>query len=523
MKSLPSALAFFLLVIAVVGPSATAQPPAQPPAKPQPPAPAATAPASAPRRPVPLDSFQLKLPSTISLGNVRVTTNDLRDGKLIVLDSATKKPTKQHMDSMQAMARELVYALTDKKYYSPPEPTNNFLRPVPSELTLESRFDEAKRFILVPTWGRKLSIDQADYIVWFGVAMDEAIREILDPKPAKAGDPVPAVPAIYRVNAARMMAEAAKSGAPAFYPTILGLLSNPDTDPEVLVYAIKAAEGLIAAFNPILRDDAKYMIHTIKDAEMVKLVTALESIITRTKPYGRKPAAPVPPPPAPPPAPMAPAPKAGDPKGPTIPVGQLQANTVSAEQQLVIRYFRRAAIRALSQVRYPQFVDAQTGKAVYPIVTLAKIAVGDASITTAPGNDEIAAATVGLCNLHDYKDVNVDALCDCIAQGVANFAGKKAGNSQDKSIPWKVVGSHIITALADMQRVPNAGKYRPKFESLATVLTERVLLPLEKINSPGNSPNFEALQRWRETNRPASLKLLDEAKVPAVVPAFAGA
>jgi hypothetical protein len=130
---------------------------------------------------------------------------------------------------------------------------------------------------------------------------------------------------------------------------------------------------------------------------------------------------------------------------------------------------------------------------------------------------------VGLCNLHDYKDVNVDALCDCIAQGVANFAGKKAGSAQDKSIAWKIIGSQIITALADMQRVPNAGKYRSKFESLATVLTERVLLPLEKINSPGNSPNFEALQRWRETNRPESLKLLDQAKVPAVVPAFAGA
>jgi hypothetical protein len=467
-----------------------------------------------------LNDFQLKLPPTISLGNIRVTTQDLRDGKLIVLDSATKKPTKNHQDSMQAMARELVYAITDKKYYIAPEPTGNLLRPIPSELTLESRFLEAERFILVPSWGRKLTIDQADYIVWFGEAMDSAIREVLDAKPAKAGDPPPAVPSIMRVNAARMLALAARSGAPAHAPTIFGLLANPNTDPEVLIYAIKAAEGLIAAYNPILRDEANYMIHTVKDPEMVKLVTALEAIITRTQPYGRQPTVVTAPPPAP--LPKAPAPKAVDPKAPPVPVGQLQANSISSEQQMVMRYFRRAAIRALAQVRYPMFQDSTTGQAVYPIVTLAKIAVGDASITTAPGNDEIAYATVGLCNLHNYKDVNVNALCDCIAQGVVNFAGKKAGNAQDKSINWKVIGSHLLTALADMQRVPNAGPRKAKFESLATVLTERVLLPLEKIGSPGNVPNFETVQRWRESNRPESLKLLDEAKVQPVVPGFAG-
>ena len=525
MNRLPSVLAFWSLALVVAtGPVVGQNPTAPAKAPPEKPMVTPAAP-PAPARPattVPLNDFQLKLPSTISLGNIRVTTQDLRDGKLIVLDSATKKPTKNHMDSMQAMARELVYAITDKKYYIPPEPTANLLRPVPPELTLESRFAEAERFILVPTWGKKLSIDQADYIVWFGVAMDAAIREVLEAKPAKAGDPPPAVPSIMRVNAARMLALAAKSGAPAHYPTILSLLTNPDTDPEILIFAIKAAEGLIAAYNPILRDEANYMIHTIKDGEMVKLVTALESIITRTRPYGRQPAAPAPPPPPPAPMPKAPMANPADPKATPVPVGQLQATTISPEQQMVIRYFRRAAIRALAQVRYPMFQDAQSGQAVYPIVTLAKIAVGDASITTTPGNDEVAFATIGLCNLHNYKDVNANALCDCIALGVIHFAGKKAGSAQDPSINWKVIGSYLITALADMQRVPNAGPRRPKFESLATVLTERVLLPLEKITSPGNTPNFEAVQRWRESNRPESLKLLDEAKVPVVVPAFAG-
>lgn len=459
----------------------------------------------------------------IALGNYRVTTQDLRDGKLIVLDSSTKKPTKLHMDSMNAMARELVYALTDSKYYEAPEITNNVLRPVPTELTLESRFAEAERFILVPSWGRKLTIDQADYIIWFGEAMDSAIREILEPKPQNPGDKPPAVPYIMRVNAARMLSLAAKSGAPAHFATIHKLLSNPDTDPEVLIYAIKAAEGLIAAYNPILRDDAKYMIHTVKDPEMVKLVEDLQAIIERKKPYGRpvNAMAPVPPPAAP----MAqPAPKANDPKAPTVPVtGQLQSEFVSQEEQLLIRYFRRAAIRALAQVRYPKFSDSEIGKTVYPLATLAKIAVGDPSITVSPGNDEVAYATMGLCNLHDYKDVNFSAVADCIAQGVMNFAGKKAGNSQDKSIPWKIIGSYLISALNDMQKVPNATSNRSKIESLATVLIERVLIPLEKIGTPGNAPNFEAVLRWRETNRPESLKLYFEANVPPIVPGFVGA
>ncbi len=472
-----------------------------------------------PRGPIPLDSFQLKLPSTISLGNVRVTTQELRDGKLIVLNSTTKKPNQTFSDSMLAMARELVYSLTDPKYYIPPDPINNLLRPVPPELTLESRFSEAERFILVPSWGKKLSIDQADYIVWFGVAMDEAIREILYPKPAKAGDPPPDVPPIMRINAARMLALAAQSGAPAHYPTIMELLKDPETEPQILIYTIQAAEGLIAAYNPILRDEARYMIHTIKDAQMVPLVEELEKIITRKTPYGPQPPSPVIP--NNPPAAKLPQPAAKDGK-PPIPTGQLEGTVVSSEQMRVIRYFRRAAIRALAKVRFPKFTDADSGKSAYPIMTLAKIAIGDPSITTAPGNDEVAYATMGLCNIHDYKNVQFDALADCIAQGVVNFAGKRAGNAQDKSIAWRVIGSQLMSALADMQRAPFAAKYRSKIDSLANTLTERVLLPLEKIGTPGNAPNFEAVARWREGNRVESLKLLDEPNFPVVVPGFVG-
>jgi hypothetical protein len=523
--------------------------PAVTPAKPAPPPPAAK-----PRAYVPLSAFTLPLPTI--LGNARGQVQEMRDGKIVVQDPATKKPRKELQDSMNLIAKELVYAITDPKYYTQPGPNRqNVLAPTPAELTLESRFEAAERFVLVPSWGRKLTIDQYDYIVGFGEAMNAAILDILEPKPAKAGDPPPAVPDIMRVNAARMLATAAKSGAPALYPTILKLVGNPDTDPGVLIYALKAAEGFIAAYNPVLVNDAKYAIHVVRDAEMLKLTEALDAVVKRTKPYGVQPKKPTPPPPpapkagelkggelksgdpkappppaakAPPPAAKAPPvqpktePKAAPPM-PPVPVGQLETETVSPEQQMVVRYFRRAALRALAQCRYPQFIDPANGNAFRPLATLAKIAVGDPSITTTPGNDEIAIAVIGLCNLHDYKDVNFDALCDCIAQGVVNFAGKKAGNAQDKSIPWKVTGSLIMTAILDMKKAPNAGRFANKIDSLTTVLVDRVLAPLEKVGNAGQAPNFEAVARWREQNGVQELKLFVEAKEPPVRPGFVSA
>lgn len=517
--------AFLMIVLAVSATSVSGQNPAAPPAVP--PAKAETAPkvdppkaAPRPRRRavVPLDSF--KLPQPGNIGNARTAVSDMRDGKRLVLDPSTKKVARENVDALNIMAKSFVYVLTDKVYYIQPEPVRNELKPTPPELTLQSRFDEAERFILVPTWGRKLTIDQADYIVAFGEAMDAAILDILQPKPAKAGDPPPPVPEIMQINAARMLAMAARSGAPAHYPTILNLLKNPDTDPAILIYAIKAAEGLIAAFNPVFVNDIKYPLHTIKDAEMVKLVEALDVLVKRTKPYGYQP-----PPSNLPPAPLPPPPgaKTGDVKVPPPPVtGQLETQMVNKDEQMVIRYFRRAALRALAQCRYPQFMDAQDGRTVRPLVTLAKIAVGDPSITSTPGSDELAIAVIGLCNLHDYKDVNVDALCDVVAQGVWNFTTKKQGNPKDKSIPWKVTGSYLISAFADWQKVPSAARFR-KIESLATVAVDRVLVPMEKMEAAGgNPPSFDALARWREQNAVPELKLFLEAKEPAVKPGYVG-
>ncbi|QEL18498.1 hypothetical protein [Limnoglobus roseus] len=466
---------------------------------------------------VPLDSFKLTPPGNTS--GARTAVINMRDGKSVIIDPNTKKVAKDKQDAMNLFAKSLVYVLTDKVYYTPPDPKKGELRPVPPELTLESLFDAASSFILVPTWGQKqkLNIDQSDYIGGFGEAMDAAIRDILQPKGAKQGDPPPAVPEIMQINAARMLSLAAKSGAPAHYPTILTLLTDPNTDPAILIYAIKAAEGLIGAYNPVWANDVKYATHTIKDAEMVKLVGALDAIVKRTKPYGLPSRAPKPPPP---PMPVTPAPSTVDAKNAPPTVGQLQTEMVSKEQQMVVRYYRRAALRAMAQCRYPQFIDAQDGSSVRPLATLAKMAIGDPSITRTPGYDEIAIAVMGLCNLHDYKDVNMDVLFDCVAQGVLNFSGKKTGKPEDHSIPWKVTGSYLITALTDWQKVPNAARYRNKLESLATVLVERVLVPLEKIGTPGFVPNADAVARWREQNPVPELKLFIEAKEPPLKAGF---
>ena len=429
-------------------------------------------------------------------GAVRANVIDMRDGKRIVKNPPEEKA---NQEAMNLMAKSLIYPITDSRFYFPAENTKGELKPAVFAESIHQQLENFERFILVPyqtpALNSRLNVDQADYIKGFGVAVDAALKEVL----------TPAMPNFIRVNAARVLAIAAKSGAPAHFPMLLAMLNDPATPPEVLIYVIRASEGLIGAYEAIPRASGAtgYALHTIKDAEMVQLVTALEAVIARDQPYGKQPKAPQPiaAPVAPPVDPKAPAAtKPVEPKVAPPVAGQLQSNPLSAEQMATIRYYRRAAIRALAQCRYPQFVDPANGKTVRPLMTLAKIAVMDTSLNFVPGPDESAEAVIGLANIHDPKGLNLDVQLDAIATGIYHFAVLKAGSNADKSIPWKIYAARIATSLADWQKTPPAQRTAQKIGSLVTVATDKLLAPIEKLSSGINqsSPNLDAIVSWKK-------------------------
>ena len=75
--------------------------------------------------------------------------------------------------------------------------------------------------------------------------------------------------------------------------------------------------------------------------------------------------------------------------------------TLGKDQQEVLTFIRRQAIRALAQVRFAELrVAKEPGPGdLYPAFTLAQIAVSDPAISPPPTETEIAEAVIGLCNM----------------------------------------------------------------------------------------------------------------------------
>ena len=104
------------------------------------------------------------------------------------------------------------------------------------------------------------------------------------------------------------------------------------------------------------------------------------------------------------------------------------------------------------------------------------------------------------------------------AAGVANFAGPKVTNPNDKSILWKVYSARVTAALDQFRKAPanNAAvaRYQGKIGSLADAAIGNVLSRIEK-GAAGQAPDPTALGRWRNENRDPTLPLAPFTDGPA--------
>lgn len=463
-------------------------------------------------------------------GEAGVRVKEMYNGKRPV----TQGPdVAQNRKDLQVVAKSLVFPVTHAEYYFPPEPKGE-LKPAPAGNSIQDRISDLDRYVLQPTVASKYNTDQVDYIREFGAALAESLKEL--------NLNAPSTPDYIRVNGGRMLAVAAKSGAPALAPLVTDMLTSPNTRPELQNYALEAAKGLLAAYDPNKSDDANNKhAHLTTGADLYHLVKAVEEVVLRDKPYTR-PAAPTAPPPPPPSAPKdakdaktkavagtdspaapkAPAPPAKAPAAapPAAPGGRLVADPAPAmtkEQLQVFHYIRRAAIRALAQTRFPVITHPNGKDAARPLYTLAKVAVADATLTVLPAADEAAEAVVGLCNCQNLRGVNVDVQAHCVAIGVMIFAQPKTTNFEDnKMLPWRGYAARLGAALSLWQGVVQNSaatqKYIPIVGALVQIVRDRVLSPIERGSAAGQeAPTLEPVAGWRTQYPAASGQLYPDA------------
>ena len=415
----------------------------------------------------------------------------MRDGKSRVGGPDAEK----NAATFRAAAEYFIYAVNMPKFYGLDTGEGQLKRREQNDY-LDAVFTELRRFLLIPTADSRLTTDQAEYITKFGEALDEAIRTMLASRHP-----------IVRINAARALVVAAESGAPAHAGTITKLITDPNTRPEVLLYAYKAAGKLLSAYDPLAARNTDPYRHSLKDEQLVPLIQALEAHILKNPPVAAHVAIPAPKPL--PPDQAAPAAPAGGGAQ-----GRLDAASLTSEQIAVIRYFRRDAVRALAEVRYDVIGGKNELPEVRPAYTLALIATSSPTITPGVSTAEVADAVIGLLRMAPSSKLNIDELVQAVAAGLTTIAqakgvpGAEPANAEDQLISWKVLAARLSQAFtswrASVNRYPRALAFQDLIRSFSDLAMNEVVSKLDR-DGPmglGGGININRIGEWRNRNKP---------------------
>jgi hypothetical protein len=313
----------------------------------------------------------------------------------------------------KAVAAYFAEYVANPRVYSAPQEFRSDIGPVtPQPESIETLLNQLRDFVLVPQpLGPRVNSDNADYIRELAAELDAAFSKVIKEN---------ATP-VVRINATRMLAVAARSGAEVHYDTVTDLLTNPNTPPEIKYYAYQAAANLLAAYDFADYRGRRHSIAVLNKVKLGKLIRVVNEAV------------------------VAPAQLVAGAKGGKTP-------EATPEQLAVHGFIRRGAVRALAQVRFAS-VEDENKVVLYPVHTLARVATSDPALVPPPGSAEIAEAIICICNMSPHappgaaKGYNADTAAEAVAVGLRSFAGPRSGNPLDRSIAWKVYSARLSDAL----------------------------------------------------------------------------
>lgn len=355
---------------------------------------------------------------------------------------------------------------------------------------LDVVFKDLDRYLLEPNpFNRgvgdpkpRVNDDHADYIREMGVAFDAALKPVVNGTGER----------IVRVNAARLYALVCRTGAAAHWPTVTEWLTKETTPTDIKFYALQAAANLLSAYDVF---DYRSRRHAISkepraeaDREIGALIAAVEKCVL-------------------------------DPNA--IIALPKKADDVTPDQLAVVGYVRRQAVKTLGQVRFIT-LPGPDGSLIYPAATLVRVAMSDPALVPAPTPAECGEAVIGLCNMspnlngNPIKGFNAGALVEAMATGIIKFAGPRAADPLDKSVPWRGYSVRMADAFRNwpplfdplFDPLQPARFSKQEIPAAVTDLIDRtranVLAPIDKVGAGGGpdlgSPvNIQAMNQYLVT------------------------
>ncbi|HYH64549.1 MAG TPA: hypothetical protein VD866_07615 [Urbifossiella sp.] len=329
---------------------------------------------------------------------------------------------------------------------------------------------------------------ESEYIRGLGTALDKALGEIV----TKSNDQV------VKINAARMLAAACRSGARDHWPTVTKLLTDPNVPPEIRYYALHAAGNLFAAYDI---NDYRSRKHAADPKTVGALITAVQNCVLKADALVTLLNVP-------------------DEKG-------VVRKVVPPDQVAVLQYIRRQAVRSLGQVRFAEY-ETEPGKKLYPVHTLALVALNKVPIDSfqisgqkiefgpAPKNAvgdsaDAGEAVLGILNMAPPRGgaaakQYAAPMADVIATGVITWVGPRSANPASKDQPWKGMALRLDEGLKTWQGlfdvnwdpvkpVIQQGLVPQSAKDVAKAVTEYVIEPLGSTTRPVNLTGLQTTQR----------------------------
>ncbi|AWM39350.1 hypothetical protein GobsT_23370 [Gemmata obscuriglobus] len=306
--------------------------------------------------------------------------------------------------------------------------------------------------------------EHAVYIRELGAALDAAFKELIEKHP----DP------IVRVNAARVLSVVCRSGSSAHYPTLTGLIANANTRTEIKYYALQGAANLLAAYDADWIKTRNHVAQTEEPNLVGELVKVLDAGVN-------------------------------DPARLVAGLPENKVTKATEEQLAVVALVRRQGIKALAQFRYVSSTDG-SGQVIYPVHTLARIALSDPALVPAPGPADAAEAVIGICNMAPVQvkgvrvtplKYNADAALEAVTAGLITFASPRAADAFDRRLPWRTYSLRIAIAVRNWRPLfdpdfdvtkPSAfdaGRVPAAVEDFYKDTIPKVLAPMDRVDNSG--------------------------------------
>jgi len=335
--------------------------------------------------------------------------------------------------------------------------------------TIPSVLSDMDRFILEPNLNTKVNEEKIDYIREMGIAFDSVLKPLVESNSER----------IVRINAARLLAEVCRSGAAAHWPTITSLLNNANTAAEIKYYALQGAGNLLAAYKI---QEYKFRSHSNGAKEVGALAQATTVCIENS--------------------------------GHLVP-GFKQGESTK-DQEAVVQFVRKQAIKALGQIRYASIPGPDGKQMMYPAYTLAQVCVSDPKLFPSPTPSECGEAVLGICNMSTsvfnspFKGYNPAGVAEAVAAGLVTFATPRA-EPGERTLAWRNYSYRLAEAFKNWRPLFDpvydatqpgnfsAAAVPPIVNDLITRVQTLILAPIDKVDingkaDPNSAVNIEGMK-----------------------------